>query len=288
MAIVAVSRRVVAVVDFPDESQAEKDLYSLLVPEEPASSEDLAGSGTLKTLRVGAYTVAKGDTISVIAQKQGRTLDTILSWNDIRDVRSLQPGTVLGIPNADGLKYKVRRGDTLEGIARRTGVALERILDFNSLSSSMIRSGDVLFLPGAHMPANDIARVLGNLFIYPLRGKLTSPFGIRESPITGVRTFHYGVDLRANVGTAVGAAMAGKVIDAGVNGTFGNYVILSHGGSYQTLYGHLNKIYVDEGARVSQGEKIAESGNTGQSTGPHLHFAIYRNGQPVDPLGYLR
>jgi murein DD-endopeptidase MepM/ murein hydrolase activator NlpD len=146
----------------------------------------------------------------------------------------------------------------------------------------------VLFLPGAHMPANDVARILGNLFIYPLRGKLTSRFGYRISPITGVRTFHSGVDLKADIGTPVAAAMAGKVVDVGVNATFGRYIILSHGGAYQTLYAHLDRVYVARGTQVSQGEKIAESGNTGETTGPHLHFGIYRGGEAVDPLGYLR
>jgi len=288
-ATVALRRHATAPIDFPDESQAERDLYSLLVPEEVAAGAGgLPGPSTLRSLAVGAYTVVKGDTISVIAQKAGRSLDTVLSWNDIRDVRSLAPGTVLGIPNADGLRYRVRRGDTLEAIARRAGVPLEKLLDFNDLSTSVIKAGDILFLPGAHMAASDVARILGNLFIYPLRGRLTSQFGNRISPITGVRTFHAGVDLKANIGTSVGAAMAGRVIDVGVNATFGRYVILSHGGAYQTLYAHLDRAYVAKGTQVSQGEKIAESGNTGETTGPHLHFGIYRNGEAVDPLGYLR
>jgi uncharacterized protein (TIGR00156 family) len=125
------------------------------------------------------------------------------------------------------------------------------------------------------------------LFAYPLRGRLTSPFGWRNDPISGARRFHNGIDLAANVGTAVRAAMDGRVSVVGTDAVYGRYVILTHNNGYQTLYAHLSRFSVSQGANVTQGTKIGESGNSGYSTGPHLHFAIYRNGQALNPLDVL-
>ena len=129
--------------------------------------------------------------------------------------------------------------------------------------------------------------VLGRLFVYPARGRLTSPFGCRKSPITGMREFHQGIDIAGPTGTAIKAAMAGRVAAVGVAPIWGKYVILRHADGYQTLYGHLNAIEVANGERVEQGQRIGDMGNTGFSTGSHLHFTIFKDGAPVDPLNYL-
>ena len=101
------------------------------------------------------------------------------------------------------------RGDTLEGIARANRVPLASILDWNDLGTSVITPGQVLFLPGARMPAGDIAKALGTLFVWPLKGKLTSRYGMRVGPVDGIDRFHYGIDIKADVGTQVLAAAAG-------------------------------------------------------------------------------
>jgi murein DD-endopeptidase MepM/ murein hydrolase activator NlpD len=93
--------------------------------------------------------------------------------------------------------------------------------------------------------------------------------------------------LAAPLGTVVKAAMDGRVSTVGINSTYGNFIILSHGNGYQTLYAHLNTVSVKKDDRVNQGVKIGEVGNTGYSTGPHLHFAVYKNGRAVNPLEYL-
>jgi murein DD-endopeptidase MepM/ murein hydrolase activator NlpD len=99
--------------------------------------------------------------------------------------------------------------------------------------------------------------------------------------------FHNGVDIVARLGTAVGAAMAGTVAAIGFNANYGRYVFLQHAG-FQTMYAHLSRITVGTGQKVGQGQKIGELGNTGYSTGPHLHFSVYRGAQPVDPLALLK
>ena len=99
---------------------------------------------------------------------------------------------------------------------------------------------------------------------------------------------HYGVDFGVKKNTPIGAAMSGKVVYVGYSNIFGNYVIINHGNGYQTLYGHMTKALCHNGQQVSQGTRIGLVGSTGYSTGPHLHFTVYKNGSLVDPLSLLR
>jgi murein DD-endopeptidase MepM/ murein hydrolase activator NlpD len=144
-----------------------------------------------------------------------------------------------------------------------------------------------LFLPGAKMRSEDIKLAIGDFFIYPLRARMTSPFGWRNDPFTGARRYHAALDLAAGMGTPVKASMAGKVATVGLNSVYGKYIILSHGNGFQTMYAHLSAVSVPQDSYVNQGAKIGEVGSTGYSTGPHLHFAIYKNGRAVNPLEFL-
>ncbi len=123
--------------------------------------------------------------------------------------------------------------------------------------------------------------------IFPTGGRITSRFGTRTHPVLGYRRFHAGIDFGASSGTPVNAADSGRVIFSGWYGGYGNAVIIDHGGGITTLYGHNSRLLVSEGQTVQQGQAIAAVGSTGLSTGPHLHFEVRRNGNPVDPLGFL-
>ena len=123
--------------------------------------------------------------------------------------------------------------------------------------------------------------------IFPTSGRITSRYGTRTHPVLGYRRFHAGIDFGASHGTTVNAADSGRVIFSGWYGGYGNAVILDHGGGITTLYGHNSRLLVREGQTVQQGQPIAAVGSTGLSTGPHLHFEVRRNGNPVDPLGFL-
>ena len=122
----------------------------------------------------------------------------------------------------------------------------------------------------------------------PFTYNITSSFGMRIHPVSGVRKFHDGVDIAAAgiENKPVIAAASGKVARAGYMGGYGKTVIIKHG-EYETLYGHLNDITVKTGQNVQAGEKIGLVGSTGQSTGPHLHFTVKMNGQAIDPMPYL-
>jgi murein DD-endopeptidase MepM/ murein hydrolase activator NlpD len=129
--------------------------------------------------------------------------------------------------------------------------------------------------------------------INPVSGRMfiTSNYGYRLDPVnprSGVRRFHEGIDIRGAFGAPAKAAMAGVVEEIGNDRVLGNFVILNHNG-YRSLYAHLSAFSVRKGARVSQGQQIGKIGNSGYSTGAHLHFAVYdKNGNSVNPLGLLK
>jgi murein DD-endopeptidase MepM/ murein hydrolase activator NlpD len=151
----------------------------------------------------------------------------------------------------------------------------------------VISSGQTLFIPGAHLAANEINRVLGKLFIWPTRGSISSTFGMRVSPITGTWMKHEAIDIGNDLMTPIIASMAGRVARVDYDRMLGNYVIIVHEDGFQTLYAHMEAVYAQKGKYVAQGEKIGVMGSTGASTGSHLHFGIYKNGRAVDPLKYL-
>jgi septal ring factor EnvC (AmiA/AmiB activator) len=122
--------------------------------------------------------------------------------------------------------------------------------------------------------------------IWPVQGPVTSPFGPRCLP-NGDCSFHPGIDIAASTGTPIHAAAAGTVIYAGWMDGYGNLTVIDHGGGLATAYGHQSSIAVGVGATVSQGQTIGAVGCTGYCFGPHLHFEVRINGEPVDPLGYL-
>jgi murein DD-endopeptidase MepM/ murein hydrolase activator NlpD len=258
----------------------------LMVPETPKAEAiplDLAETFAWET-----YKVKKGDSVSKIAASRAISMDAIIASNDITNARLLPEGKILRIPNIDGVPYKVKKGDTLSKISQSKGVPLDAILDANDIQRDVIKEGETIFIPGARMKTEDLKLALGELFARPLQGaRLSSPFGWRNDPITGVRRHHAAIDLAAPTGTLVKAASDGKVSSVGFNGTYGNFIILSHGNSFQTMYAHLNVVSVKQGDQVKQNQKIGEVGSTGYSTGPHLHFSVYKNGRAVNPLDFL-
>lgn len=238
------------------------------------------------------YTVQSGDTISGITYRFGLTnISTLIAVNDIGNVRQLRSGQRLRIPSVDGLMHNVATGETLEGLSARYEVAVEDILDVNDLESASLLAGQQLFIPGAKMDSARLQQAMGELFIWPLSGnyRITSRFGRRLDPFTGVPSSHTGIDLAMAQGTPIKAAMSGKIAVAGYTNVYGNYVIIDHENGYQTMYAHLHKpAPVKKGQRVAQGTRIGAVGNTGYSTGPHLHFTVYKNGRLIDPETVLK
>jgi len=137
------------------------------------------------------------------------------------------------------------------------------------------------------LPAGPMTAPSAAGLIWPVSGTLTSGFGGRSSPGGVGSTNHEGIDIAVPEGTPVRAAKGGTVIMASYNGGYGNYTCVDHGSGLSTCYAHQSSFAVSAGQRVSQGQVIGYSGNTGASTGPHLHFEVRINGVAQDPLGYL-
>ncbi len=272
---VAVSDALRAAV-FPETTElSEKEESARLLPQ------------TLSGVHYQQYTIRKGDTIGGIARRFGINQGSLLSVNGIGNARRIQIGEKLRIPSMDGISVKVRRGDTLDSLAKKYNLTVTNVLDANDLTDSTLKIGQELFLPGASLSTFDLRKAMGELFLYPIRGRLTSRFGYRADPFTGRRSFHTGIDLAAPRGTPIRATLDGRVAETGYSRIYGYYVIINHSGHYQSLYGHMSKIYARRGQYVSQGTRIGAVGSTGYSTGNHVHLSIYKYGKLVNPLRLL-
>ena len=288
-------------------SQSSKPGTSASISDAPASAKDSA-SGAMNTgmgeiaegipqsanfpspekLTFTTYQIAPGDTIGELAKRFGLNQDTLLSCNSIKNSRLLQIGQVLTIPNQDGIMYTIKKKDTIESIATSFEVEDTVLKKMNNIEDSTIIPGSKLFIPGARMASVDIQEINGDLFTWPVRGYITSPYGYRTDPFTGARLFHTGIDIGVPLGTPVRAAMDGRVSVTGYDTNSGNYVIISHYSGYKTFYGHLNVIRVTEGTYVKTGDRIGDAGSTGLSTGSHLHFTVFKNGVTVNPRPLIK
>ena len=157
----------------------------------------------------------------------------------------------------------------------------EEIMAASQEVANMIRRSQMSFAGYSGAPAG-----AGGM-IWPISGPITSEFGWRTHPIFGTARFHSGLDIGGDYGMPIYAAASGTVIYAGWISGYGNAVIIDHGGGVTTLYGHNDSLNVSEGENVAQGQVIAMCGSTGNSTGPHCHFEVRENGEPVSPYGYL-
>ena len=168
-----------------------------------------------------------------------------------------------------GVPAKIASGDELEALAE---AVLAQGESLRALERLMARAGKAL----ASLPSR-----------WPVRGAVNSEFGRRQSPWTGAPELHGGIDIRAAKGTPVHAPARGTVVVAGAQPEYGNTVILDHGNDLRTLYGHLSRVKVKPGDAVERGDVIALTGNTGRSSGPHLHYEILVKGRGVNPRVYL-
>lgn len=253
-------------------------------PEAAATEASAEDSG----LYYSVYQVQKGDTISDIANSFDISIDTILSANAIQSARSLRPSQLLKIPNISGIIYTAKAGDTVDSIAQKYEISADRLIETNGLLTKELDKGKTLFLPDAKLPTAVLREISGDLFRWPVRGIITSWYSWRRDPFSGRNTFHNGLDIGVPMGTPIGAAMEGTVSETGYSPIMGKYVILSHSGGWRTLYAHMSSISVQEGQYLSRGGRLGFSGNTGYSTGPHVHFTVYKNGKTVNPANVLQ
>jgi len=277
----------------------EKDLLSLGQKLEiPAIGGGISKSNQKQEPTIVTYTVVKGDTLWSISRRYDVNMSTIISANNLKEISRLSIGQKLKLPitNMDIAKaegydqeaaakeiiYYVKKGESLWSISREYNVKLESIIAANNIKdASRISAGQQLRIPNVPGARSNICN-----FIWPVRGRITSPYGMRV--ISGRKDFHAGIDIGGPTGTNIVAAESGRVSYAGYMRGYGNVIILSHDGGYSTVYGHNSVNLVRKGQYVKRGSIIAKLGSTGNATGPHLHFEIRVSGKPVNPLSYLK
>lgn len=270
------------------DSLAETDADSDGLAAAEVLSQDARSSEGLE-LCYFTYRVQKGDMIGFIADKFNVTQDTIISVNNIHQSRLIQIGQILKIPSMPGIVYTVKKnGETANSIAEKFEVSAEKLARVNHLQENQnLVAGQTLFAPDALLDWVTRQEINGDLFHKPVRSRyyLSSYYGWRSSPFSGKRSYHSGVDMACPQGTPVYAALGGTVTSVGYNNVYGNYIIVTHHSGYKTLYGHLSKQLVTRGKWVDTNSRIGLVGSTGLSTGPHLHFTVYKFGKTVNPAG---
>jgi murein DD-endopeptidase MepM/ murein hydrolase activator NlpD len=254
------------------------------------------------------YTVKRGDTIDAVGRKFKVSPSTIYWANDLKNTR-LVKGWKLTIPPVTGLVVTVKATDTLASLAKAHKIKPDAILAANKLEDPNLVMGQVLVMPGARGPkmvqapkpkkvapkgttsksgavaGGGPARYTGGRFVWPVAGGGDVSRGFAGG--------HQGLDVAADTGTGVKAAAGGKVIFAGWKSNGGGYQVwISHGSGLYTTYNHMSSISVGTGQSVGRGQRIGGVGSTGNSSGPHLHFevwkgSIWNGGSRVNPMGYL-
>ena len=269
-----------------------------------SNNKSTAGSAASKAENAQVYyTVRRGDTLSSIAARRNLPVEEIMNANNLNsdfikagqelvlpiiDSKAVKNNSSAKIKEANSsskqIVHQVQRGDALSSIARMYGTNVDAIRRANNLSGDRIFAGDKLIITDYQRSPVSLGR--GSL-IWPVNGRITSNFGWRAHPIKKTRLFHNGLDIAVPSGTRVKAAAGGKVVHSGWMNGFGYTVIIDHGRGIETLYAHNSKVSVAKGSMVNKGQVVALSGNTGLSTGPHLHFGVLQNEKPLNPKNYL-
>lgn len=244
-------------------------------------------SANLPELKFYKYKVKADENFWIVLSKSGLDMDTLISVNNLTSPYQVGQDTVLFIPNMRGV---VVEGDDKDGLAKVLSESRVDIAYVKNANKSESLDKDFIFIPCGKVSSLERSMFLGSAFLSPIKtGKTTSKFGTRRDPFNENKSqFHRGVDIGCPIGTKIYSARAGRVTFAGYADGYGKLVILEHEHGYTTYYGHLSRFSIKEGDKVGAGQSIALSGNTGRTTGPHLHFEIRRHGRALNPQTFIR
>ena len=265
------------------------------------------------SMEMQVYTVSNGDTVSAVAKRYGMSVNEIRRMNPELNIDKISIGDEIMISAA--VPYLSLRQMRTESY--RQDIPFDTIVEYSDsmyVNQSKITTAgvpglaavvaDVSYVDGLEEGRNILqytvlsepssqvklvgtkalpAKAASGKFIKPSNGKFSSGYGYRKS----LRDNHTGVDFSGKVGTSIWAADGGTVTFAGWKGNYGYCVIINHGNGFETLYAHCSSLLVKNGQKVAKQEAIAKVGNTGRSTGPHVHFEIIKNGKHVNPLNYI-
>ena len=257
------------------------------------------------------YKVQKKDTVQSVAKKFGVKPETIMINNETAMDNKLKVGEVLTFPSIDGLYYKLQKNETLAKIAKKYGVKGVTLKKYKDVEQRLIAAQQAAEerknakaqrgkgkKGGGEAPPPDIVdggddggapvSYSGEGFAFPVRyAGVSSPFGNRYHPVLRRYILHTGVDLVAKY-VPLRASKAGVVTFAGNMSGYGKIIIIRHDNGYETRYAHLSVISTNVGEHVNKGDLIGKTGNSGRTTGAHLHFEIRHNGVPKNPMKYLQ
>lgn len=230
---------------------------------------------------ISIYTVRSGDTLAKVANMFDVSVNTILWANDMTKGSTLKIGQTLVILPINGVMHTVVAGDTLKSIAKKYSGDLNEIADFNDLAiTDKLAIGETIMIPDGEASTSIRPSATGPSKLFDSNGPSYAGYYMKPF-IIGTRTQgihgHNGVDYGMPVGSPLYAAASGVVIiskSSGYNGGYGKYIVIQHPNGTQTVYGHMSNPAVSVGQSVSQGQYIGASGNTGKSTGPHLHLEV--------------
>jgi len=255
---------------------------------ESALLPDAGPSGTAANLsdepesdQISVYVVRPGDTLSEIAEMYGVSVNTILWANELGGAKTIQPGQTLVILPVTGVRHLVAKGETLATIAKKYRAEAAEIASFNNLTGNTLAVGTEIIIPdGDQTPSAPPPTRVATRQVKGADGP--TYVGYYQRPIAGgVKTQglhgYNGVDLASFRGAPIMAAAEGTVLvskSAGWNGGYGKYIVIKHPNNTQTLYAHLDNNIVAVGQLVNQGQTIGYEGDTGNSTGVHLHFEV--------------
>jgi len=239
-------------------------IYKQVQAEISENTRRLLQKKDILPLQIYQYKKSDVDTIFTVSSRFNLSYETIATLNNIENQLFFRSVTDILIPTCKGI-FKKSKTDN-------NGIEVK------------IENRILYFYPGESFNKTERLEFLITPFDSPILNMIiTSEYGYRENPFTGIKEFHSGIDLKAKIGTKLLSPYKGVINNTGFSEFYGNYVIIDHSNGFSSHFYHLSRIFLKEGDAVSKGDFFAESGNSGKSTGPHLHFEIHYNGEPINP-----
>lgn len=255
--------------DYPlIEPDYNNNLYKQAQTDINENSRRLSQNKELLPIQFFKYKIRDNDTIFTVSSRFNLTYDTIATLNSIDNQLFFTSHDTVIIPTCSGIFNVYKKDEN---------------------SKDLIINGiKYYFHPGKSFSNKERLNFLVTPFSSPLKKmEITSSYGYRENPFTGIKEFHSGLDLKAKSGTKIYSPYSGTIKDTGYSDFFGNYLVIKHPNGYSSHYYHLKKIYKKQNSKISKGDLVAQTGNSGKSTGPHLHFEIRLNDETINPSRLL-